>query len=228
MLLGVMFLVSLGAWQVRRLKDSGRERVRYAERLAEPAFDASAPPADPDLRRVEVTGLPRWDRHFLLGGKYMWEQQGYQVIVPVEVPGGAVLVNVGWVPIDEYEAIIERERSTPGPRSYEGLARVYAEDVGARGKYRREPDGYQRRWVRLSPVEMGAEAALSVAPFVVVEGEGIATDADIPDRVPPVGGWRTAPTLRPHGQYAFTWFSLAATLVLVWISASVQRRPEGG
>ena len=64
---------------------------------------------------------------------------------------------------------------------------------------------------------------MSFPDYVIVEGEGIAAEAEIPDRVPPIGGWRTTLPERPHGQYALTWFSLAATLVGVWASVSVRR-----
>ncbi len=220
--LGVAILASLGSWQLRRLDEAAGVRARFSERLTEPPFDAFAPPADPDLHRVRVSGVPDWDHHVLLSGKYMWGDAGYQLIVPVRAEAGAavVLVNTGWVPADEAALIVAREREVPGVRAYEGLARVYPEEPGAEGSFAPE-DGYQRRWRAISPKAMAPGAP--VPSFVVVEGEGLATDAAIPDRVPPIGGWRTEAPERPHFQYAVTWFSLMLTLVLVWASASVQR-----
>lgn len=219
-----MILASLGTWQLNRLDEAAGNRSRFSERLAAPPFDAFAPPADPDLRRVRVTGVPDWDHHVLLGGKYMWGVVGYQLIVPVRAAGGSVLVNTGWVPADEVELILARERSGAGALAYEGLARVYAEEPTAKGAFppanAPEP-GFQRHWRAISPQAMAA--GTEVAQFVVFEGEGLAPDAAIADRVPPIGGWRTEAPERPHVQYAVTWFSLMLTLLLVWMSASVQR-----
>ena len=217
---GVLLLGSLGVWQLRRLSEAGAERVRFEQRLAEPPFDGAAPPADPDLRRVRVTGVPDWDHYVLLAGKYMWGEVGYQLLVPVRAAGGAVLVNTGWVPADEVAPILARERALTGERTYEGLARVFEEDPAASGTFPLE-DGYQRHWRSISPKAMAPGA--EVPGFVLYDGEGIAADAPIPDREPPIGGWRTEAPERPHGQYAFTWISLMFTLIMVWASASTQR-----
>jgi cytochrome oxidase assembly protein ShyY1 len=217
---GVVFLGNLGAWQLRRRAEAAEERVRYAERLAEPAFDVFTPPADADLRRARVSGVPDWDHHVLLAGKYMWGQIGYQLVVPVHGAGGVVMVDVGWVPADEVEPIVARERGEPSPRAYEGLLRAEPEVPDAAGTFAPE-GGYQRRWRAMSPRAMAQGA--DVPAYVLFDGEGISGDADIPDRVPPIGGWRTEPVQRPHGEYAFTWFSLMTTLILVWGSASFRR-----
>ena len=218
--LGVLILGSLGVWQLRRLSEAGAVRLLFEQRIAQEPFDGTAPPADPDLRRVRVSGVPDWDHYLLLAGKYMWGEVGYQLLVPVRGAGGAVLVNAGWVPADEVEPTLARERAVVGERSYEGLARVFSEDASAAGTFPLE-DGYQRRWRGISPKAMAG--GVEVPAFVVYEGEGIAADAEIPDREPPIGGWRTEAPERPHGQYAFTWISLMFTLVLVWASASTQR-----
>ncbi len=217
---GVAILAGLGSWQVGRLDEAAEARARFAERLAEPPFDAYAPPADPDLHRAHLTGVPDWDHHVLLAGKYMWGEAGYQLIVPVHAERGVVLVNTGWVPSDEVELIVARERTVSGARTYEGLARVFPEDATAKGSFPPE-GGFQRHWRSLSPAAMAAGAP--VPSFVLFEGEGLATDAEITDRELPIGGWRIEAPERPHAQYAFTWFSLMVTLVLVWASASVQR-----
>lgn len=221
--IGVAFLFSLGTWQWRRMHEAEATRVAFAERLALPAFDAAAPPPDPHERRARVTGEPLWDRTFLLSGKYMFGgQPGYQVLVPVRHAAGAVLVNVGWVPSDEVDLVLAKERGEGSPRTYEGLARVYEEAPEPAGTFPLE-EGYQRRWRAVSPKAMGAAAGLDVPAFVLVEGEGIPLDADIPDRVPPVGGWRAEPLVLPHEQYAITWYSLSLTLFVIWFSASFRR-----
>ncbi len=154
----------------------------------------------------------------LLSGKYMWGQAGVRVIVPLRLAGGAeVLVDVGWVPQDQAEAILASEAAISGPRAYRGQARAYAETPSPRGEFPVEG----RKWRAISPFAMGGFPS-----WVVTEGEGIAADADIPDREPPIGGWRTEPNQRPHGEYAFTWFGLASTLALVWLTSAFRREED--
>lgn len=230
-LAGLGILLSLGSWQLRRRAEAAGERERYAARLAEAPFDAARPPEDADLHRARLVGAPDWDRLMLIHGKYMWGKPGFQLVVPVRVEGQAsgdasawewILVDVGWVPGDEWEQVVAHERTVGTERHYEGIARVYQETSGATGAYP-VAGGYQRDWRAVSPLAMGQAIGRAVAPWVLVEGEGLTTDAAISDRVPPVSGWRTELQQRPHGEYAFTWFSLAVTLVLVWASASTRR-----
>lgn len=222
---GLAILVSLGVWQVRRMGEASAREAEFAARLAEPPFDAAAPPADAGDRRGRVTGTPRWDRHFLLAGKYMWSQVGYDLLVPVELDGGAVIVDLGWVPAEEAEAVVARERAVAAPRTFEGLARVYPEDGDARGTFAPE-DGYQRRWRAPAPRAMGEQAGLVVTPWILVAGEPLGASETPKDREPPIGGWRAELPKRPHGEYALTWFSIAAVLLGVWLSASFQPAPR--
>ncbi len=220
--LGFAFLCSLGAWQLRRREEARNARAFGEARLAESAFDADAAPSDPDWRRASVTGVPDWKRRMVLPSRTMWLQQGQQWIVPVRTGAGHdVLVNVGWVPDDEAAVVLAREVALEGARTYTGLARVVEEIPDAPA----DPvtGGHVVRWKQVAPKQMAEMLGGDVLPWVLVDGEGIAADAPIPDRAPPVGGWRTTLPERPHGEYALTWFSLAFTLLGVWGSVSVRR-----
>lgn len=216
MVVGVSLLWSLCGWQLGRRADAAAERVQYAQRLELPAFDAAEPPAEPEFRRVHVTGTPDWAHAQRVIGRYMWSQQGLQVLVPVSpAPGRWVWVDVGWVPEDEADAILAREAAAGTTRTYSGIARPYAETPDA------AVPGAAGRWRAVSPGALSASVGIDAPGWLVIDGEGLADDADIPDRVPPVSGWRTSPVQRPHGEYAFTWFALGVTLLLVWGSASL-------
>lgn len=231
--LGAGFLASLGNWQMRRLREAEGLRASYVARLAAPAFDAGgAVPPDPDRVRVRLTGTPDWERRMILPNRYMWSYPGMNWVVPVQIEGSerVVLVDVGWVPNDEADAVLARERGRPGPRVVEGLARVVAApDDAAGARIAVEGTGVPSagtaptRWARVAPATMAASIGVAPQGFYVVEGEGLAEDAGIADRDPPIGGWRTTPPERPHGQYAFTWYALGVTLVAVWLSASFRR-----
>lgn len=219
--LGIGLLWSLCAWQLGRREEARVERELFEQRLALPAFDALYPPDDAPYRRVHATGTPDWDHVQHVLGRYMWSQPGMQLILPVrlvtsaEQPAAWLFIDLGWVPTDEAEQIVERERGAGELRSYSGIARPFADDPSARIG--------AARWRSVSPSAMAAEVGVAVPPWVLVDGEGLEDDAPITDRVPPISGWRSAPTQRPHGEYAFTWFSLGLTLAAVWLSLSFSR-----
>ena len=196
------------------------ERELYAERLLLPAFDASRPPDAPELRRVQASGTPDWDHVQRILGRYMWTQPGVQLLVPLTIEGGHVLVDVGWVPEDEADAIIQRERAAGKERTYSGIARPFTDDPDAALQ-----GGEPGEWRAVSPPAIGRELGITLPDWVVVDGEGLGADADIPDRVPPISGWRMVPVQRPHGEYAFTWFGLGMSLCLVWLSMSFSTTP---
>lgn len=216
MVLALALLWSLCAWQLSRREDARAERELYAQRLALPAFDAANPPDAPALRRVSASGRPDWDRVQRVLGRYMWSQPGMQLIVPLEMAGSRwVLVDVGWVPEDEVDAIIARERAAGAERTYVGIARPFTEDASAH-----LVGGKPNEWRAVSPKAMGQALGIDVPGWTVVDGEGLGEDDDIVDRVPPISGWRTVPEQRPNGEYAFTWFGLGLSLLMVWLSAS--------
>ncbi len=223
--LGAVVFGGLGTWQLRRMGEAAEARVTWAARLAEPPFDAAAPPADPDVRRVRLTGTPDWNRHLLLPNKVRGSLPGFELVVPVHGAGPVVLVNVGWVPGDAVDAVVARERALGPRRTYEGLARVYAEEPDAGEGFPAEPDGFRRYWRVISPDAMGQ--GVDVAPFVVVEGAALPERGDGPDSEPPIGGWRATPHERPHGEYALTWFAILATLIGLWVHGSTRPDPSG-
>lgn len=218
--LGGIVFGSLGTWQLRRLGESAEERVRWEARVSAPPFDADAPPVDADLRRARVTGSPDWERHLLLPNKVRGSQVGFELVVPVRAAAGTVLVNVGWIPAEGVEALVDRERSLGAPRSYEGLARVYAEDPSAGEGWPTEPDGFRRYWRAISPDAMGQ--GVDVAPFALIEGESLPERGAGSDDTPPIGGWQARPHQRPHLEYALTWFGILAALIALWVNASVR------
>lgn len=218
--LGAIVFGGLGTWQLRRMGEAATALARWEARLAEPAFDADAAPADADLRRARVTGTPDWDRHLLLPNKVRASQVGFELVVPVRAAAGTVLVNVGWVPADGVEAVVAQERALGAPRTYEGLARVYAEDPAAGEGWPLEADGFRRYWRTISPDAMGQ--GVDVAPYAVVEGESLPERGAGKDDTPPIGGWEARPHERPHLEYALTWFGILAALIGLWVHASLR------
>ena len=106
-LVAVVGFINLGFWQLRRL-DERRDLNRIiAARMAEPATplaellaEFGADPEALEFRRVEVSGSYLLDEEVLWQARTLRGRSGHDVLTPLLVDPGAVIVNRGWVPID--------------------------------------------------------------------------------------------------------------------------------
>ena len=208
---------SLGRWQQRRLGEAEDYRREFQARIAEAPFDVAHPPADPQDRQGWVQGTPDWDHLMWVAGKQMFLQAGFQLILPVKTGERTVLVDIGWVPQDEADAIVANERAVPGDRRYQGLVRTFPKNARSRAEFEEE-GGFQRLWAERDPPEMLAELGVPAVDWLLVDGEGLGAEEPIRDRIPPVSGWRAEPYAPPHLHYAITWFSLFGLMFFLWLS----------
>jgi len=216
-LLGVALLAGLGTWQLQRLSWK-QGLMQRAETRAEAtpvslnqALGLWRETGDVEYLRVQLEGRFRHggEQHLygIVGGK-----PGWRVVTPFETVSGVwVMVDRGFVPLDFKSADTRPGGQIEGVVELTGLAR--APGIPSRFTPENQPD--QNKWygrnldamaaVALKPDERGR-----LAPFFV-EAEQMA----IP------GGWPKGSTTRltfsnRHLEYAFTWFALAAVLLVIY------------
>jgi len=197
-------LVSLGLWQVQRLrwKEALLAEIDQSERA--PAVQLGAAPAR--FSKVFVAG--NWRPGSALYGSDVRSQPNGATMIGAQrlqllarADGSLIVVDQGWVP-------------TAGaiPAEARGAARVegYVRAPEHPGLLSAEDNPAQRRFYSLDPAAIGAAlGAPVVAPFTLVALGRPVAGAPIPAESLP----------RPpnnHLQYAFTWFGLAASLVGVY------------
>jgi surfeit locus 1 family protein len=222
-LLGVLLLLGLGTWQV--------ERLFWKERLiAERHAAVTAPPvALPDtlttaetlsFHRVRASGSFLPDRELFLGATDSDGHLGYQVIEPLRLGSGAVLlVNRGYVPEDK-KLPQTREAGEPGGEvTVTGLLRLAPH---AKPHWFLPANNAERNyWFWVDIPAMAAAAHLDrVLPFYV--------DADSTPNPGglPVGGQTPLALPNNHLQYAITWYALAVALA-VMAFIFLRRRARG-
>lgn len=215
----VLVLLALGTWQVERLhwKTALIQRVQERMGAAPVPLPASIPvPDDFDLRPVTVTGRFLLDRSMLMLARPHQGQVGYEVVTPLERADGGptVLVNRGRIPMDRRDAGRSGEG---GEVTVRGIARLPA----ARGWMQPENRPGAEIWAHLDPPAMAAASGIgAVAPLVVEALPGQA-----PGRLP-AGIEPRAELPNNHLQYAFTWYSFAATLLIIYVVFHIRRRPD--
>ncbi|MBY5636542.1 SURF1 family protein [Rhizobium leguminosarum] len=214
-LIALAILISLGTWQVERLHWKEGLIADIAARQAAspvPLADIEAMAAaggDIEYRKVTATGryINNKERHFFA----TWRgQTGFYVYTPLELADGRILfVNRGFVPYDNKEPEMRMGQLT-GEQTVTGLAReklpgkpswvVPDNDVAKNIFYWKDLD--------VMAESVGLEKA-SVIPFFV-DADSTPNPAGLP-----IGGVTQVDLPNDHLQYAFTWYGLAAVLVVV-------------
>ncbi len=229
-LVALAILLGLGTWQLQRKAwKEGLIAQIQARAYGEPGSIApeaewSAWSAERDeYRKVRVTGTflhPFETPVYGLapGGQPGMPTQGYYLITPLRLPGGAVvMVNRGFVPMQLKEPASRPGSQPEGEVAVTGLVRA----PEARNSFTPADDPARKVWFARDPQKIAEAYRLErVAPFLI--------DADAS---PQPGGWPRGgqtPLNLPnnHLQYAVTWYGIALTLVGVF-AAFAWRRVKG-
>lgn len=215
-LIALAILISLGTWQVERLHWKEGLLADIAERRATapvPLADIEAMAAqggDIEYRTVTATGryINNKERHFFA----TWRgQTGYYIYTPLQLADGRYLfINRGFVPFENKEPEMRMQGQLTGEQIVTGLARaklpgkpsslVPDNDVAKNIFYWKDLD------VMASSVDLDKA---DVVPFFV-DADSTPNPAGFP-----IGGVTQVDLPNDHLQYAFTWYGLAAALLVV-------------
>ncbi len=224
-LVALAILIALGTWQVERLHWKEGLLADIAARLAAPVVPLSdieamaAKGEDIEYRRVTLSGVydNSRERHFFA----TWRgQTGFYVYTPLQLADGRFLfVNRGFVPYDNKEPEMRMQGQLTGEQTVNGLARsklpgkpswiVPDNDVAKNIFYWKDLD--------VMASSTGLDKA-TVVPFFVD-----ADDTPNPKGMP-IGGVTEVDLPNNHLQYAFTWYGLALTLVVIVVVARLRKR----
>lgn len=215
-LIALAILISLGTWQVERLHWKEGLLADIAERRTAPpvllaGIEAiAAQGGDIEYRTVTATGryINNKERHFFA----TWRgQTGYYIYTPLQLADGRYLfVNRGFVPYENKEPEMRMQGQLTGQQTVTGLARaklpgkpsslVPDNDVAKNIFYWKDLD------VMASSVDLDKA---DVVPFFV-DADSTPNPAGFP-----IGGVTQVDLPNDHLQYAFTWYGLAAVLLVV-------------
>jgi surfeit locus 1 family protein len=209
-------LVSLGVWQLHRLrwKEGILAQIAAAERAPPVTLQPGTKP--PEFARVRLSGTLRGGKAALFGAEVRGDRLGAQEIEVLDrTDGPPVLVDLGWVA--SYPVV---PAPLSGQRDIVGYIRK-----GETPNFLSAADDMEgRRFYTLQPALIGRTlGAPDAEPFVVVA-------LNVGDKPPVNGDPEPATTLpRPpnnHLNYAFTWFGLACALLAifaVWVRSKPDR-----
>lgn len=224
-------LLSLGTWQTSRYFEKTDRLIWYQKQHHErpPLTELKGLPTDRQarledvhMRRVELTGTLEMDKAQLLTSRYVLGKLGYNILAPLQVEGYAyprIIVNVGWVPVEEIRAWLDKlksERVTVRGRIQAGDNEVEFEPVG-------EVEGLAT-WRRINTIGLSRRIEGLDPDLMILAGEEAVGRKVSLDQLP-IDGYPQIERQPPakNVEYAFTWYGLAGTLVAVYFAFSFRR-----
>lgn len=209
--LSLIFLLTLASWQVERLKWKNALIAVIDERVAsEPIkFKTNLDIKEVEFRKTSIKGRFLHAKEIHLSPKYYNQKIGFHVLTPFKLSDGSgyVLVNRGWVP----DGFKEKDKRKNTLANSEVTINGTILRPQRRNVFTPENDLVKNYWFWVDIEKISEYAGVKVSPFVVVdEGRNVKNVYPIKLEV--------KPELRnDHLQYAITWFSLAITLVIIYI-----------
>jgi len=213
--------LSLGNWQSNRADPKRALQARYDAAVREAPIHVGNTLLDRDsvlYRKLEVEGVFDDAHTILLDNRVLNGVAGYHVLMPLRIDGGplAILVNRGWV------ATGRSREQVPAPPTPAGRVRLEGMAVDPHTRYVElaptTPQG--RVWQNLDFARYAATSGLELQPVLLLQ------TSSLPDGLQ--RSWPRPDTgVDTHVSYAFQWYSLAATLTVLWLIMNVKRCRDG-
>lgn len=214
--------LSLGNWQSGRADTKRELQARYDAAVREAPIHVGSELLDHEsvlYRKLEVEGVFDDTHTILIDNRVLNGMAGYHVLTPLRIHGGpvAILVNRGWV------AAGRTRDQVPMPPTPAGVVRLEGMAVDPHTRYfelaETLPQG--RVWQNLDFERYAMTARLQLQPVLLLQTsdqeDGLRRNWPRPDT-----------GVDTHVSYAFQWYSLAATLAVLWLIMNVRRCRGGG
>jgi surfeit locus 1 family protein len=220
-LLGMAFMARLGIWQLDRLEQRKARNAEIVRQLELPPLSLADEPLPEDLdslktRRATASGEYDFSRQIALLYQNWMDAPGVHLITPLVIGDGsqAVLVDRGWLPIDQADPGNWSRFDEPGLVSVTGLIRL-SESLPSRGaKVSPTPvAGPQSGWYRVDIEALQAQMPYELLPVYVMRSPPEGTDTSLPYEVSPELDLSNG----PHLSYAIQWFAFALTLGIIYV-----------
>jgi surfeit locus 1 family protein len=209
---GVLLLLALGSWQVSRHFERAAENELRDARLHEPPIAVDAALADPEasrFRRVAATGRFDHGHEIHVYARSLNGNEGYFILTPLlrqNLP--PILINRGWVPTNLRDPERRAQGQVAGEVTIEGVLRTEARQAWL------SPDNVPARnqWFWFDLPAMTEAAGIAGAPRAYIEAGAAPNPGGYP-----LGGQTQEQLIRPHLQYAATWYMLAVALAAIYV-----------
>jgi surfeit locus 1 family protein len=221
--LGVAVNIGLGLWQWNRHQQRQALNERINAGIAAPPIllDQTTASAELDYRRVQLRGTFDASQEIVLRNRAYGDIPGVHVLTPLRLSGSqvAVLVDRGWLPMDE--ATPEKRRAYPPPSgelTLEGVAlRSQADLPGVKDPPLRAGETRLDAWFKVDLNRIQQQVSYPLLPvFVVLQPEKPSTDLPIRQKTTDLGPGS-------HFGYSIQWFAFGAIMLGAYVAWTYQQ-----
>ncbi len=212
-----MVFVSLGKWQLSRAdeKNARQERLDYLAKQPIITLPGSLIKLEEYLyREVELKGEYQHTHTIYLDNKSNKGRAGYHILTPIRLLNSSlhVVINRGWVPTGLDRAILPDVPETEGEVKVTGI--VVSPEIRTLELSSQVIDGPV--WGNFNLQRFHEVTKLELQPIIVLQKDkiedGLVREWDRPDS----GSAKNI-------SYAFQWFSLAITTIIIFLALNVRR-----
>ena len=205
----VIILCALGTWQIQRLawKNEIIEQLDAAYANQGKAIDISKM-QDRDYAYGQITGIFRFDKSLAFGHRVSKDSvAGHSLVTPLETNQGTLLVNLGFNPNKRTLSEHPLKAYQGQEVTFSGLLRPPSWNL-----FTPENDPQKDSWYRYDVEQIASINGLeNPIPYILyADSASPQLSYGYPDNE------RWYPN-NNHAQYAFFWFTLAATLIIIFI-----------
>lgn len=231
-IVAVIVMARLGLWQLDRLAQRKEHNARLSQGLAQPPLNLNDP-LPPDMTAMEyrsavVTGHYDFSQEVLLRNQYSQEDQpGFHLLSPFIIEGSsqAVLVDRGWIPLDQDKPEQRVAYAESGTLTVAGMLRRSQPEPAFGAVPDPQLAAGQNRldfWLFVNLERIGAQVDRPLIPVFLVAAPDPARSG-LPQRTLP----EVDLSVGSHLGYALQWF-LFATILLIGYPTYVgtQLRPR--
>jgi surfeit locus 1 family protein len=220
-ILAVIGLINLGFWQLRRLEQRRALNQAILEGLNAPVTVLTGADIDPEaLQRHRVSAVGTFDNgeSIVIRNRPFQGRPGVHLVTSLKIEGSdrAVLVDRGWIPLDESARDRRRIYDESGTVTVEGIA-YKTQTRSDRWLIPTDPTpgpGETRldEWFRVDIERIQAQLSYPLLPIFIEESP----DENAAPDTPPLREEDIELSEGPHLSYALQWFSFALILVIVY------------
>jgi surfeit locus 1 family protein len=207
----------LGVWQLSRLGERRAQNATIETRLSQTPITLSDDEFIPDeiaYRRVHLQGDFVFEDEILLKNRAREGRPGYHLVTPLFIADTewAVLVDRGWIPIEDRDRESLARYTTSNPIALEGIIRLsqpeprwsfMADKVPGMG----EPPLLE--WLAFNVEGIQQQITFPLLPIVVEQSEPLAGIESMPIPHPEIDL-----SEGPHLSYTIQWFSFGAIALI--------------
>ena len=196
----ILVFISLGTWQLIRLNWKNNLILEIENSLKNPPVELSQS-SEENYLKIKTSGVIDFEKQIYLYNLNDSGEPGFEVINPILIDGENYLINRGWIPFekkDSSEINIFDQNNIIGTLKAQGRKNIFKPDNDIKENY----------WFSLNREDILKFTNKKFSKYIIyLDGN---YKLPIPKKI-------TTNIPNNHKKYAMTWFSLAISILLLYL-----------